>query len=316
MLDQQETAVKRAIQWPAGLAKSRPLLKIVPWAMVAFGASSLGSVARAALDAPVRHVRHPPIAGAPNFRDLGGYRAVDGRTVRWGVLYRSDALSDLTDHDRRYLLRLNIGRVVDFREPDEIARDPDRLPPVLANRSTNLPVGESVGDHTTVDPSLSQQGTASAFNDLSNEDKLRSIDKALTTEMYPDFVRHATPAYRAWLHGLLDTPGAAQVFHCTGGADRTGFAAAVLLLVLGVPKDTVVKDYLLTNRYLFIPKGRAILDKRMDIKLPATMQLHPKYLQAAFDQMTRDYGSVDNYLRQGLGVDDIFRESLRMRYLE
>jgi protein-tyrosine phosphatase len=148
------------------------------------------------------------------------------------------------------------------------------------------------------------------------EARRESIDRYLLTDMYPGFVRSATPVYRTWMQGLLDTPGSAQVFHCRGGADRTGFAAAVLLLALGVPRDVIMRDYLLTNQLLFSPEGRVYLDKRMEVKLPAGMQLYPRCLQAAFAEMEKDYGSIEGYLRDGSGVDDKFRRELRDRYLE
>jgi protein-tyrosine phosphatase len=247
------------------------------------------------------HVRHPPIEGAPNFRDLGGYRTSDGRTVKWGMLYRSDALSNLTERDLQYLAHLKIGEIVDFRSQAEILQVPDKLPRTAAIRQINLPIASN---HSTWAEAADENA------------RLRAIDHYLLTDMYPGFVRNFTPAYRTWMHGLLDTPGSAQVFHCMGGADRTGFAAAVFLLTLGVPKDLVMKDYLMSNQLLFSAAGRVYLDSRMEVKLPVGMQLHPQYLRAAFAEMEREYGSIDGYLREGLGIDDDFRQKLRDRYLE
>ncbi len=257
------------------------------------------------------HVRHPAITGAPNFRDLGGYATADGRTVKWGQLYRSDALSDLTELDTETLEHLKVARVVDFRTAEERSRNPDRLPADIAVHVVSLPVGERSERQSTEEVTRA----LNAFNALDDNAKLERIDREMV-RMYPLLVRDYTREYSAWLHGLLDTAGAAQVFHCTGGADRTGFAAAVLLLALGVPRDTVMYDYLLTNVYLYTPKARDFLDARTTMKLPASMQLRARYLQAALDEMEKDYGSIEGYLRDGLRIDADLRNRLRDRYLE
>jgi len=254
--------------------------------------------------------RHLPIKGAPNFRDMGGYKTSDGSMVKWGLLYRTDALGDLTEGDQRYLERLNLQRIVDFRVPEEAAEAPDKLPPSLAPHYKPLPVmfnGQNYNDFVK--------------RLMSGDTEGLHLDKLLV-DANRLFVEQGSPIFREWLHGLLETDGA-QAFHCTAGKDRTGFAAAVFLLSLGVPKETVMQDYLLSNQYLkgknesAIWKMRIFSLGRADTDgVQHLMGVEPSYLQSAFDAMEKNYGSIDNYLREALGVDDAFRAQLRARYLE
>ncbi len=255
--------------------------------------------------------RHLPLHGAPNFRDLGGYTTSDGQAVKWGMLYRSDTLSDLSADDQRYLERLNIQRIIDFRFPAEIADAPDKLSPQLQQRYVSMPIGFNSGDYNRLVKKI-----------LSGDTKDLNLEHTLE-EANVRFVRESTPVLRTWLHGLVETDSGAQVFHCTAGKDRTGLAAAVFLLSLGVPKDQVMQDYLASNAYLqqktikavwkmrIFSLGRADVDGVMPV-----LEVRQRYLQAAFDTMQNDYGSIDNYLRDGLGVDEAFRAQLRARYLE
>jgi len=254
--------------------------------------------------------RHLPIQGAPNFRDLGGYKTSDGSTVKWGMLYRTDALNDLTSNDQRYLERLNIKRIVDFRLLEEAGDAPDKLPPSLAPLYKPMPV---------------------MFNGQNYNDFVKRVMKGDTEGLHLDkllvdanrlFVEQGSPIFREWLHGLVQTDGA-QVFHCTAGKDRTGFAAAIFLLSLGVPKETVMQDYLLSNQNLQKKNESALWKMRIfslgraDTQgVQHLMGVEPAYLQSAFDTMEKQYGSIDNYLREALGVDDEFRAQLRARYLE
>jgi protein-tyrosine phosphatase len=255
--------------------------------------------------------RHLPVRGAPNFRDLGGYTTSDGRSVKWGVLYRTDSLGELSDDDQLYLERLNIRRIVDFRVPDEAADAPDKLPAALRTRYINMPVGFNNGNYNEFVKKI-----------MSGDTQGLNLEKALE-QANIKFVREFTPVLRDWLHGLAETGDGSQVFHCTAGKDRTGLAAALFLLSLGVPKDQVMQDYLASNAYLEQKNAKSLWKMRIfslgraDTKgIQPMMEVRASYLQAAFDTMQQDYGSIDNYLREGLGVDDAFREQLRAIYLE
>ncbi len=246
-------------------------------------------------------------ARAPNFR-LGGYLTADGRSVKWGLVYRSGALNKLDAGDQAYLERLGLKRIVDFRAPDEVEDAPDvdvRSPPPCC-----------------ICRSSSRASTCCQFNKrILHGDTAGLHFDTLLVDANQAMVRQFSPVFRDWLHGLATDDGSPQLFHCTAGKDRTGFAAAVLLLSLGVPRDTVMQDYLASNAYLEASNARSMRMIRIfslfrtdpDTVHPL-MIVEPRYLNAAFDAMRQDYGSIDGYLRQALGVDDVFREQLRQRF--
>lgn len=252
-----------------------------------------------------------PLANAPNLRDLGGYRTQDGRTVKWGLLYRAGALDKLDEDDQRYLERLQLQRIVDLRSRQEIEDAPDQLSATLLKRRVEMPIVAGNIDIRTLSSKIHSGDLAGL--DLEN----------LLVTANRDFVRKDRQVFRDWLHGLLDEQGAPQLFHCTAGKDRTGFAAAILLLVLGVPEQTVMQDYLASNQYLaqknlrIAEQIRQASQGRTDpsVVLPL-LGVEARYLDAAFAAMREDFGSVEGFLRDGLGVDEPLRERLREKFLE
>ncbi len=255
--------------------------------------------------------RHLPLQGAPNFRDLGGYRSADGRSVKWGLLYRSNALDKLSEADQAYLERLGLQRIVDFRAADETEDAPDRLAPPLATAVLHLPIEFKGLNVRQFRRRILHGDTAGLRFDT------------LLVDANQAMVRQFSPVFRDWLHGLTADGGAPQVFHCTAGKDRTGFAAAVLLLSLGVPRDTMMQDYLASNAYLEAANTRSMCLMRVFSLFrtdPASVRplliVEPQYLDSAFGAMQQDYGSIDGYLQQALGVDAAFRQQLRERFLE
>jgi protein-tyrosine phosphatase len=255
--------------------------------------------------------RRLPLDGAHNARDLGGYVNHEGRRVRWGVLYRSDALGDLSDDDVRYLGRLGIRQVVDFRSPPERERAPDRLPLQPAPRVVLRPV---VGD--VLDPKILQDRLLSG---AANADEMAALLVAGNRAFVTDF----GDVYAGFLRDLASTDNLPVLFHCTAGKDRAGFAAALTLLALGVPRDVVMDDYLLTNFFSQSARDRILLTLRVasffrtapEDALPL-FEARREYLQAAFDVIDQRYGSTDAYLTRGLGLDDATLVSLRTNLLE
>jgi len=251
-----------------------------------------------------------PLDGAQNFRDLGGYASADGRHVRWGRLYRSDDISKLSDRDLDYLSRLGLRLVCDFRSQAERDEAPDRLPSP-APQTALLSISD-----TAVDPAELRAHILSG--DLGELDFAR-----LLVEGNRSFARDFTKQYRE----MFDRIGAADalpaVLHCTAGKDRTGFGAALVLLTLGVPEQTVFDDYLLSNattaahteRVLWFIRLRSF--GRADVgRIRPLLEARREYLEAGLDELRRDFGDVDRYLREALGVDDERRAALRTALLE
>lgn len=251
--------------------------------------------------------RHLKFAGTKNFRNLGGYQTTDGRTVRWNLLYRSDALHKLTETDLRRLAALQLDRIIDFRAAHEREQEPDRLP-----------AGVSVVPIPILDSSTR------VWHDAREEfvKNLKNIDPAhYMIETNVELATRFTPEFRLFLHELLSASGRPVLFHCAAGKDRTGFAAAVLLRILGVPQATVTEDYLLTNKYLLagyrwdLMKARLFKGREFAAVIKGFMQAHPTYLAAAFDALEREHGSFENYVRDGLGLTEAEVERLKHIYL-
>ncbi len=252
-----------------------------------------------------------PVAKAHNVRDLGGYTTVDGRRVKWGELYRADSLGELDSEDVSYLERLGLRRVVDFRSEVEREHEPDRLLAGVEYRLRSITARNAEGEDIVAlfrDPKR--------LNATDTAEVMREINRQL--------VRDHTPLYRDWLHQLATEESASpQLFHCTAGKDRTGFAAAILLGALGVPREQLMADYLLSADYRAGHNARRLRVIRLlslwRIKAEALrplMTVEASYLQAAFDEAERRYGSFEVYLVEGLGIDAKLRRQLRARFLE
>jgi protein-tyrosine phosphatase len=244
---------------------------------------------------PPESPRRLPLSGAVNFRDLGGYDAGPGRRTRWNRVYRSDSLADLTADDQAAVAGLGIRTLIDFRLPQERARKPNRLPPGAPIRSIELgfiPRGAL---------EMLAQAHAGAVT-------VEEID-ALVTAQYRLFPEEHRDIAARVLQEVLAAAGEPLLIHCASGKDRTGFAAATILMAAGVPRATIMEDYLLTNAfrrdvaYLFSPETpKEVID--------ALTGARREYLEAAFDAIDRAYGSGEAYLRQALGLSDRERSLL------
>lgn len=262
-------------------------------------------------DAQRESARRLPLDGASNARDLGGYAAADGRRVRWGVAYRSDALGELSDDDVAYLARLGVRQVVDFRSDAEREREPDRLPSSPELRVVLRPIfGEALDPQELKDRLLSGNAHADQMT-------------ALLVEGNRAFVTEFAPVYAGFLRDLADSGNLPVLFHCTAGKDRAGFAAAALLLALGASRDTVMEDYLKTNAFSAASTSHTLLVLRVaSLFRTAPDDVRPlfearrEYLQAAFDTIDERYGSDRGFLRDGLGLDDATLTRLRANLLE
>lgn len=254
--------------------------------------------------------RRLPFSGAKNFRDLGGYPTADGRTDRWGLLYRSGALHKLTHADLRSLSALGLERIVDFRSTYEKDQEPDRLPEELRARLVHIPI---------LDASTGLfQNSRQEFIKL-----LPTIDAAhfvITTNI--DLGTRFTPEVRQFIDLLLASNGRPLLFHCAAGKDRTGFIAAILLQILGVPHELVMEDYLLTNQYFLsvyrwsLRLMQLVKGRRFAETVRTFMVAEPAYLRAAFTAIDATYGSFDRYVSDGLGLTETDTVRLRSFYLE
>ena len=247
-----------------------------------------------------------PMDGAFNTRELGGYKTTDGKSVKWGMLFRSDKLSDLSENDQLYLQSLGIKRIVDFRSEGEKTEDPNIIPEGINYIETPI----------NVDGAMRSKIEAVLKGETKKEIKSFLVDAN------KEFINNYTHVYEDFLRGLIDEDGP-TLFHCTAGKDRAGFAAAITLIALGVSKEDVIEDYMKTNIFT-----KDKIDEMIDkIKLMSLYQadaeiLRPLigveriYIETAFKTAEEKYGSLENFIREGLNISDEEIQILRNKFVE
>ncbi|MEU8777995.1 tyrosine-protein phosphatase [Streptomyces sp. NPDC048606] len=226
------------------------------------------------------------LEGTANFRDAGGYRTTDGKWVKMGEVYRSDALNKLTANDLAKLRRLSVKTVFDLRTQDERTKDADRVP--AGARHVVADVFAGSGSFQTL-PKTPDEAVKAMID----------AERAMVSG------EGGKKAYTQVFEGIENDRARSVLFHCTAGKDRTGWAGATLLTALGVPQETVMADYLASNDYRkaandailsHLPAPQAAVYKPL-------LDVRPEYLNAGYAEVEARYGSFDRYLRNGLGID-------------
>jgi protein-tyrosine phosphatase len=249
------------------------------------------------LDTSLPHV--VALQGGSNFRDLGGYRTAEGRLVRRGTVFRSAHLGSLTDSDRRALGALGVRTIVDLRGVNEAAETPHCIDGIEC-RVVGAHIEPGVGDRIRA---AVADGSASPH-----------LMMQFLTDHYRDYPRRCAPGFRTLFTTLTDGKCRPLVFHCTAGKDRTGFASALLLSLLGVPWQTVLEDYLRTNELWTGHIGRY---PELDIDTRAAIiEARTPYLEAAFDVVQSDFGGLEAFAERALGLDPALADKLRADLLE
>lgn len=266
------------------------------------------------------------LEGSSNFRDMGGYKTEDGKTVRRGLLFRSGAMTSLSQQDMATLNQMNFSSVVDLRSSDELELYPNRW--VQANG--NL-------DYINHDYSmLAMMGNAMPGDTMDDATKeaLRNDPSLMMAKLYRHLPQQLEPQLRLYFDELLQSDGAVVV-NCSAGQDRTGFSSAMVLSALGVPRETILEDYLLSTQYRRPKNEKGDIDLQEAAKTNAFAKMmlgyskdghsdqpNPLYtadgtpfLSFALAEIESRYGSVEAYLDQAIGVDAEDIAALRRRYL-
>jgi protein-tyrosine phosphatase len=252
------------------------------------------------------------LEGAANFRDIGGYPTADGHHVRKGLVYRSNQLSDLTSRDYERLNALGIKLVCDFRTDGERLRSPTQwqgsTPPEMMRAQ------------------IMKEADVNLSPDLLRELTSRSSSAALG-QAYERMVTAEPAAEYGQLYKQIAAGKLPTIAHCTAGKDRTGVFSAVLLTILGVPRESVIEDYMLTGEYMSSPQVLARAAKDMqrafgtadapdEATVRAIYAMHAEVLTNTFATIDRLYGSFDGFVRDGLKLTPSDVASLRTQLLE
>jgi len=254
--------------------------------------------------------RHLALEGAYNFRDLGGMQTQDGKTVRWGQVFRSDVLAQLTAADYLRLNAIGISLVCDLRTREERRTAPTEwkdgsptflLAPVSEDEKGN---SRSSNLQSTLQPGkVSLEEGRVIFEKFYTETALKSAAKFGTV-------------LRA-----IATTDRPSMFHCQGGRDRTGMTAAFLLTILGVPKQTILADYVLSTKYLNQRPAAAAApvtaeQTQLAQRYADVIELQPRYIEAIFTGIQKQYGTFDRFRREGLGLTDDEVRKLKTRLIQ
>jgi protein-tyrosine phosphatase len=255
------------------------------------------------------------ISAVPNLRDVGGYKTRDGSTVAHGLVYRSDTFNPLGPDDIKRLGRIGLKNDYDLRTTAEVKVKPDQIPPGVRYQLLNVLADAKSAAPAQLEALLHQPKKANA---ALGGGKIET----LFIEGYREFVSlpSARQSYRTLFLALGDQQKLPAVFHCTTGKDRTGWAAAALLTLLGVPEDTVMADIMRSNEYT-LPQFQHAIDGFIaaggDRDIPvAIFGVKQAYLEASFDEMHKHYGTIENYFAEGLGIDAAGQQAIRDLLLE
>ena len=246
--------------------------------------------------------RSVEIRNVANFRDLGGYSTLDGRSVRWGRFFRSSALHGMSQEEQRVWTGMRIAQVFDFRGEQERIALPDCLPDPAVYRCT---------------PAFTGQGEAARLVSMDMADQLRTIHtradadpvRAMFRAVYTELA-FSSAAYRRVLAALDAEHDLPIVFHCTAGKDRTGVCCALILLALGAPREVIMEDYLLSAPYREESNRRLLAHFAKEGMSDAALELaaemvtvRPAMLGEALDAIDARYPNLECYFTAEYGAD-------------
>lgn len=253
------------------------------------------------------------LEGGCNFREIGGFASGDGRRLRSGRLFRSGVMAYLTPADQQRLAQLGIRVILDLRRADERHKEPTRW----ADPSVRV-----------LDAASSRDPPAMLGFAL-RESPTREAMRQAMIELY----QRMPESLAARLRLMFDCLAAGELpllVHCSAGKDRTGFGVALILTLLGIEREAVLEDYAFTNqavdleRFLFDHRASAgglaqsshpLMQVPAEVRA-ALLNADPDYLNAAIQQLERDYGSVAGYLQRRIGLTPQGVHALRNLLLE
>lgn len=251
--------------------------------------------------------RRIPMEGLVNFRDLGGYASNDGRCLKWGALFRGDSLQRASDRDLEKIRELEIGVVFDFRRDEEVKKGPDRFPEGHPIQYHHLPI------------------THGEFNFMTALEKLKkgSADWIREETIIRGYIDNTVNYATTWgdvIRQIVAEGCPPVFFHCTAGKDRTGICAALILSALGIPREIIMADYLLSNPFIhevWLKAEKSIRDQGVDPKkLEPFFSAPANVMQSLLSHLDQEFGSVNDFLQRKAGIDQDIQAALKHRLLE
>lgn len=257
------------------------------------------------------------LIGAPNARDLGGLQTTDGREIRKGMLIRSGMLQHLTDEDCEILRSVPLKTVIDFRTEREMQEMPDvKIPGV---RYVPCPILKEMSGITREET----ENVIPAFFRAAMDAGFEAEDRM--TQMYIPLVEgdYSLDHYREFLDHVLHHENGALLYHCTAGKDRVGVGTMLILTALGVDRDTILEDYLLTNNYCKSETDQTVKTAKKYSDAPSTEfairafdSARERYMRTAWESIDRRYGDVKTFMTERLDFGEEKQAALREKYLK
>lgn len=249
------------------------------------------------------------LEGVHNFRDMGGYKTHSGKIVKRHLFFRSANLAKMTPQDQEKLKRLGIKTIFDYRDDNEAEANP--TPVIEGVQNIRVPAKGAAP--------FKMPGTMKM--ESHNFNFYNQIDADLFTKFYAQMPFN-NPSFQRLMQLLKNEANLGLLHHCAVGKDRTGVGGALILLTLGVPRETIMQDYLLTNGLL--APVVAQMEKRLTAVYPdmdltvfhEIMSADEKYLHAVFEEIDRRYETETDFLQDQFGISAEIRNALQAKYLE
>lgn len=245
-----------------------------------------------------------------NFRTLGSLKNTEGKTLKEGKFYRSGDLYHLKNSSFKELEKLGIKEIIDLRNEKEISKKPDHLPENIIYKKYSA--FEDQGDQLSQAKKLVLKGKVNAAD----------ADKRMV-DFYRDYVTENPETIKKIITEILES-NQPVLYHCTAGKDRTGIITALIMSVLKFDKETIYNNYLLSNNYrkqlvekrLKLANTLHFIYPKMDLKVLEKLSwIESNYLDAAFDEINKKYGSTDIYIQQVLGISENKREEYISKFM-
>ena len=294
---------------------------LMVWAMTvgmtpAFAASSAKAQAKA-------YNKHSlGLTSVSNARELGGYKTKDGRTVKFGKLLRTGDISEISAKDKKKLIdQYHPVKDVDFRSNRDLLTS--SLDPELKGAEyVRYPYSSFLNYLFT--PAVVENSVDYVLAVLKQEQKGLLVYQEQRDSYGPMFTSEdGINMFRGFFDELLDANGGTVLLHCAGGKDRTGNATMLLLTALGVDKETIIEDYLLTNDYLKEDREeyydlamKLTGSKAIANDIALLKGVHRGWIEYSYETIESRYGSVDNYLHKVIGLSKRDIQKLQKAYLK